>query len=103
MAQMIQGAVARGLHEVRRHGAAVRQAVLSTPELQEDVLREFLGHPLIAENAMRHTDDRLVPLTEERVKGVMVTGTKAGQEIGVGHVGAESERYAARAVRASGC
>jgi hypothetical protein len=28
-------------------------------------------------------------LTEERVKGVVFSGTKAGQEVGVGHVGGE--------------
>jgi len=92
MPQMIEGAIARRLHEVGRHGTAIRQAIPAPPQFEKDVLRDFLGHALIAQDALGHTDDRLVPLTKKRVKGVVLTGAQAGQEIGVGHVGDEGGR-----------
>ena len=63
-----------------------RAASPPPPQLEEDVLRQFLGHTRLVQDAVGRPHHRLIPLPEDRVERGMVAATQAGQHVGVGHV-----------------
>src|SRR6185436_2973841 len=78
---VIERPVASGLKQVRLRRAVLCKRLTAAPQLEHNVLHYLFGNSTRVHNGLRRSDERGIPLSEDRVECSFITLSKAIEEV----------------------